>query len=173
MFRPRNASVALGAILMALALLLAGGWVARAQDATPAAGGADAAHPAHIHSGTCDELGEVVFPLAPISATGMTGTVDGATPTTGETMGAETAARVEVSETLVEATLADIVEGGHAINVHESETNIETYVACGDIGGMTPAFEQERQRRGGAGEGGAPRPEAEQAAAVEAADHGS
>ncbi len=101
-----------------------------------------ASHPAHIHTGTCDELGDVVFPLTNVSMMGMMGMMEG-TPETddaamemGETMGAETAVMVETSATMVEAALEDIVEGGHAINVHQSEDNVEEYIACGDIGGM-------------------------------------
>ncbi len=100
------------------------------------------AHPAHIHEGTCDELGEVVFPLTKVSETGMMDGMMGGTPEAdatpmemGEPVGAETAFGVETSFTLVDATLEEIVEGGHAINLHQSEENIEEYIACGDIGG--------------------------------------
>jgi len=119
----------------AVAALLIGGAPATAQDEM-------ASHPAHIHEGTCEELGEVVFPLTDVSMMGMmegmTGGED-ATPTTGdmgETTGAETAIMVETSITVVDASLEEIVEGGHAINLHESKDNIEEYIACGDIGGM-------------------------------------
>ncbi len=102
-----------------------------------------ASHPAHIHTGTCDELGDVVFPLTNVSMMGMmegmmegTPEADDAAMEMGETMGAETAVMVETSATMVEAAMEDIVEGGHAINVHQSEENIEEYIACGDIGGM-------------------------------------
>jgi plastocyanin len=32
--------------------------------------------------------------------------------------------------------LQDIIDGGHAINVHLSAENIDTYIACGNIGGI-------------------------------------
>ncbi len=101
-----------------------------------------AAHPAHIHTGTCDELGDVVFPLTNVSMTGMMeGMMGGedATPMTGEMgemVGAETAMTVLTSATVVDAALEDILAEEHAINLHESEENIEEYIACGDIGGM-------------------------------------
>ncbi len=63
----------------------------------------------------------------------------------GEPVGAASAAMVETSLTLVDAALRDLVEGGHAVNVHESEENIENYIACGDIGGRIatgPGMEQ-------------------------------
>ena len=51
-------------------------------------------------------------------------------------MGAKSAIPVEVSITTVKADLKTIVDGGHAINVHESKDKIDKYIACGDIGGM-------------------------------------
>ena len=63
--------------------------------------------PAHIHSGTCEELGEVVYPLENVQ--------DG------------------TSETTVDVSLEELQEGEFAINVHESEQNISTYVACGPV----------------------------------------
>jgi hypothetical protein len=68
---------------------------------------ADTPQPAHIHSGTCAELGDVVHPLT---------NVEGG-----------------ASETTVVAPLADLQTGDFAINVHESEEAIQNYVACGDI----------------------------------------
>jgi hypothetical protein len=63
--------------------------------------------PAHIHSGTCAELGDVVYPLT---------NVEGGS-----------------SETDVAASLEDLQGGDFAVNVHMSEADIGTYVACGDI----------------------------------------
>jgi hypothetical protein len=86
---------------------------------------ADESHPAHIHSGTCEQLGDVVFPLA-----------DVAHPT-GEEMGPASGHPVKVSEgNRVDVPLQEIIDGGHAINVHLSAEEIGTYIACGDIGGV-------------------------------------
>ena len=63
--------------------------------------------PAHIHSGSCATLGDVVYPLNSV--------VGG------------------ISETSVGVTLADLEGTEHAINVHMSEADIGTYVGCGDI----------------------------------------
>ena len=118
-----------------VAALLVGGAPATAQDEM-------ASHPAHIHAGTCEELGEVVFPLTNVSEMGMmegmmsgTPQADDAAMEMSEPTGAETAFGIETSYTLVDASLEEIVEGGHAINLHESKENIENYIACGDIGG--------------------------------------
>lgn len=89
------------------------------------------AHPAHIHSGTCAQLGDVVFPLSDVSGAIL---VDG-TPMAGEATGPDDNP-VEWSVTTVAAPLADIVSGGHAINIHESAENIGNYIACGSIGGV-------------------------------------
>jgi plastocyanin len=90
----------------------------RAQDT------ADAPHPAHIHSGTCDELGDIVEPLT-----------DVAEDTAGEKFGAAEAVVVKESETDVPLSLSDILAAPHAINIHESADAIQNYIACGEIGG--------------------------------------
>jgi uncharacterized cupredoxin-like copper-binding protein len=88
-------------------------------------------HPAHIHAGTCAQLGDVVAPLSNVSDAAL---VNG-TPVAGAPRGPASAIPVEVSITTVPLALADIISGGHAINIHESAENIGTYIACGNIGG--------------------------------------
>lgn len=85
---------------------------------------AEAPHPAHIHTGTCTELGEVVAPLTDVAVQ------------EGEHVGAETAHAVKTSHTIVDMPLQEIIDGGHAINVHKSADEIDQYIACGDIGGV-------------------------------------
>ena len=85
---------------------------------------ADAPHPAHIHSGSCDNLGDIVTPLTDVTEL-----------TAGEVFGAGSAILVKESETDVALPLGDILSAPHAINVHESAEAIQNYVACGDIGG--------------------------------------
>jgi hypothetical protein len=129
-----------------LALLLGGAGLSQqslAQDAsTPEAHGHDsmsapADHPAHIHFGTCAELGDIAFPLNNLTSGGAAATPEGddvATPDASlatDSEGGEGA----TSSTDVEASLEDIIAGGHAINVHESVENIQNYIACGDVTG--------------------------------------
>jgi plastocyanin len=111
-------SVRLGAVgaLTALALLAPGS----------VAQNGESPHPAHIHSGTCAELGDVVFPLTDVA-----GSADDA-----ERSGAESAIPLESSDTIVDIPLQELIDGGHAINVHLSAEDIGTYIACGDIGGV-------------------------------------
>ena len=92
---------------------------------TPEADTEAEAHPAHIHSGTCDQLGDVVYPLADV------------TYPTGEQMGAAGGHEVKLSEVNhVDVPLQELLDGGHAINVHLSAEEIGTYIACGNIGGV-------------------------------------
>ncbi len=68
--------------------------------------------PAHVHAGRCTNLDpQPKYPLATV--------VDGR------------------SEATVQASLEELTGGGAAINVHKSEAEIQTYVACGDIGGAS------------------------------------
>jgi plastocyanin len=122
-------SFAPAASLVAAFVLMAGVFAsAAAQDATPAAS-STAAHPAHIHSGTCETLGDVVFPLADVALA----------PATAEAVASPAAdglgGAVAESTTTVDIALEDILAAEHAINVHESVENIGNYIACGDVTG--------------------------------------
>jgi hypothetical protein len=127
--------------LFTLAALLAGGMIFLGisggviAQSTPQAmpGMAGESHPAHIHNGSCANLGDVVAPLSNVSAQAM----NNGTPMAmeGQMMGSANAIPVLSSITTVDMALTDILNGEHAINVHESAENIGTYVACGDIGG--------------------------------------
>ena len=81
-------------------------------------------HPVHIHSGTCDDLGDVVAPLSALEQP------------EGDATGPDSARQADRSRTTVDLALTDIIDGGHAINAHESEENISNYIACGDVGGV-------------------------------------
>ncbi len=85
---------------------------------------ADSPHPAHIHEGSCDNLGDVVAPLDNVSFAEAS-----------QVEGSASAIPVKVSDTDVELSLSDILANPHAINIHESDDNIQEYIACGDIGG--------------------------------------
>jgi plastocyanin len=92
-------------------------------------------HPAHIHTGTCAELGDVVAPLTDIAHVGADA----------EMTGAASAIPVKGSVTVVDMPLQEIIDGGHAINVHESAEAIDVYIACGDIGGAVTMDEGEEE----------------------------
>ena len=65
--------------------------------------------PAHIHEGSCENLD-------PSPAYGLSGVKHGASSTT------------------IDAKLAELLDGGYAVNVHKSATEQSRYVACGDFG---------------------------------------
>ena len=72
-------------------------------------GAPKAAQPTHIHVGTCGKINKA--PEYPLLAT-----VDGK------------------STTVVKGvTLAQLLAGHYAVNVHKSTTNLATYVSCGNI----------------------------------------
>lgn len=109
-----------------LGLLAFSGPAVWAQDATPEAVEAEAVapHPVHIHSGNCNELGEVVVPLT-----------DLAQPQ-GDQVGQRRASIAATSFTTVPMTLDAILAEDHAINAHLSADEIDTYIACGELGGV-------------------------------------
>ena len=134
----RNALFALAALLAAGMIFIGvnGGVIAQGTpQASPGMPGMSGeSHPAHIHNGSCANLGDVVAPLSNVSAEAM----NNGTPMAmgGSMMGSTNAIPVLSSVTTVDMAIADILNGEHAINVHESAENIGNYVACGDIGGM-------------------------------------
>ncbi len=75
---------------------------------------ADIAQPAHIHNGSCANLGSVLYPLTP--------------PVNGQ------------SETILDVALTEGILNKLplAVNVHKSESEINIYYACGDIGTAAP-----------------------------------
>lgn len=97
---------------------------------TPVSETAHAAHPAHIHTGTCDALGDVAYPLTDVAVEA------------GDVKGAAGAHPVEVSETVIpDVSVQDLLDGGYAVNVHLSGDDIGTYIACGNIGGVVSTRE--------------------------------
>ncbi len=133
-FSQRRLMLAGAIATLALPSLGAG---ALAQDASASpdiqgqGGAAATAHPLHIHSGTCDQLGDVVFPLGEISTDLM---VDGS-PAGDDSVGSATNEDVELNVTTVAATIDELTSSDHAINIHRSEQAMDEYIACGDIGG--------------------------------------
>jgi hypothetical protein len=144
-FLPMTLIAAAG--LFSLTFMAGGSAVAQQSSGTPGAG-METAHPAHIHSGSCSALGDVVYPLTDVTAAGMMSTpmAGMASPVPTMASGAGVSASPSVGEgdvvaestTTVQVALADISAGGFAINVHESMDQIQNYIACGDITG-TPA----------------------------------
>lgn len=108
--------------------------------ATPTGNEEYAAHPAHIHSGTCEELGDVVYPLndvAPVDFPVEAGTPAAMSSPVAEGRAMASEGVVADSVTTVDTSLDDLLSGEYAINAHESAVNIQNYIACGNITGET------------------------------------
>lgn len=114
-----------------VALALAGTLTVSAQEATPE-GTQSEAHPAHIHSGTCAELGDVVHPLEDVTGGHLEGTPAATPEAADEGLPGDVIAH---SRTSVEANLDDLLSEEHAVNVHESADNIDVFIACANIEG--------------------------------------
>src|SRR4051794_13678954 len=127
--------IRLGAgIALLFTLALAGGVAAQSPSDSPAAPAGSPAgsaapsigditnvpHPAHIHTGSCANLGDVVAPLNDVALVG----------------GSD---RVGASTTDVDLKVADILGSPHAIMAHASAENIGTYIACADLKGDASA----------------------------------
>jgi CHRD domain len=69
------------------------------------------AQPAHIHEGSCPDVGDVLAPLKDV--------VDGTSTTDNVALSLE--------------DLTSVDSPGYAINVHKSAGELDEYVACGDI----------------------------------------
>ena len=114
-----------GIFMMALGLAsLGGSFMAgsggQAQEASPP-------RPSHIHSGDCDEPGEVVQPLNSL------------TVPVGAVSGNSDAVIAEAAFTSISQSLDELLTEDHALKVHLSADQIQTYLACGDIGGAADA----------------------------------
>ena len=97
-----------------------GGAGGQAQEASPS-------RPSHIHSGDCDELGEVIQPLNSL------------TVPVGAVSGNSDAVVAEAAFTSIPQPLDVLLAEDHALKVHLSPDQIQTYLACGDIGGAADA----------------------------------
>ena len=96
-----------------------------------------ASHPSHIHIGTCDELDpNPVMPLNNIEP--ITNADDGDDQQGTNVQGVLTASQVLYAESDDGDQLSwdDMLAQSHSINVHESDENIQNYIACGEIGGV-------------------------------------
>jgi len=135
----------LAVLLVVVALFAFQSTTAIAQDATPGTG-TEPAHPVHIHTGSCDALGDVVVPLNDIVTYNITNSFSfspAATPeansmaTPPPSVSATQTTPVLSSVTRIDGDITDFATGGFAINAHESMENIQNYIACGNIPACT------------------------------------
>ena len=87
--------------------------------------------PIFLYAGSCDDLGDIQWPLNYLMSPG------------GEEGGSSDSDRTEYSFTAnVPLTIDLMLEGDFAINVHESNENLDNLIACGNIGGVADAVGQ-------------------------------
>lgn len=133
----KSLAIATLAVMLTSGLAVSGA----AQDATPAAD-APTGFPNHLHAGTCADLDPApAVPLADLQFPDWVPSLTGAADASIEVVLPDPAdfgnapIPVAVATTEVAVPLADIVGGGHALNVHNPE-NLDDYLACGNIGGV-------------------------------------
>ncbi|MBA3450840.1 MAG: hypothetical protein H0T18_06485, partial [Chloroflexia bacterium] len=115
----KTSSVRVTAVALCLASLggsFLGSAGGQAQEGSPP-------RPSHIHVGDCDELGEVIQPLTFLTVPG------------GDVSGNPDAVVAEAAFTSIPQSLDELLAEDHALKVHLSREQIQTYLACGDIGG--------------------------------------
>src|SRR5215216_76359 len=116
----RAATVFLALSLPALGGSFLDGTRIQAQEVSPP-------RPSHIHNGDCDEPGEVIQPLNSL------------TVPVGAVTGNSDAVVAEAAFTSIPQSLDELLAEDHALKVHLSKDQIQTYLACGDIGGAADA----------------------------------
>jgi len=96
-------------------------------------------HPSHIHVGTCDDLDpNPVMPLNNIEPITSGDDDDDDDEQSSDAQGVLTASQVLYAESDDGDQLSwdDMLAQSHSINVHESDENVQNYIACGEIGGV-------------------------------------
>lgn len=117
-------------VVTALAPLLFGGGAVAGQEV---GGAATEARPSHIHEGTCEALigPDFAFELTDVEVAG------------GEALGEEASVAgvepVAVGFTMLNQSLDSLVATPLAVDVHRSDADDETFVACGEIAGPLTA----------------------------------
>lgn len=123
-------SAVLGAS-MAVALALSGAGVASGQ------ADEDLAHPVYIHEGTCDEIDP--NPVATLNPVTIWLNDEDDDDNTNDVQGSQSAGRVLQSASELsgdEVPFSQVLDNAHVIAVFESETALDTPLACGEVGGI-------------------------------------
>jgi hypothetical protein len=118
-------------VIVAFGLAFSGGVVA-AQDETTT----PPSHPAFIEAGNCGDLD--ANPVATLNNLELIGSSEEATDEEERQVeGTITAAPVLTSTSEeIEVAFDDLLETSHSVTVHLSQDDLQTYLACGEIGGV-------------------------------------
>lgn len=126
---PARSILAFAAAIALLAASIAAGTAVQsaiAQDES------SAGHPSHLHKGTCDQPGEITIPLGNIGNEYINFWDSAATV---ESVGNASAVTVISASTPIDAPLSAFINSEHMLMVHESEENLQYFIACGNVGG--------------------------------------
>jgi hypothetical protein len=127
MHRVHRSLIAAGLLALVVALGF-GATVSGQQPATPQSkveSDGTRTFPASIHAGSCSQLGDTVYALAPVGL-----------PEGGQLVGEPAIPAYESVSTISNAHLDDLANGGFVIPISRSESEIGDVVACGTIGGV-------------------------------------
>jgi hypothetical protein len=92
---------------------------------------AEDGHPVRIHQGTCQSLGPVAFSLAGVNASVE---LDGNIIATPQTINADKAYQVMVSESRITTTIEDLLASDLAVMLYDNDEDMQA-IACGNVGG--------------------------------------
>ena len=117
-------------------MILGGGGIALAAQTEEATD--SPSHPAHIHAGECATLDpNPAAPLNNVEPRLNDTDAEGEDDNPNEPQGTLTATMVLYSDSEdVDMAFDDVLATSHSINVHESDEQIDQYIACGEIGGV-------------------------------------
>lgn len=118
--------------LFCIAVLLIATVMALMDTTTIAAASRATGHPARIHDGSCDATGVVAEQLTGVGATV---TREGTPIPAIEPTGSPMAFPIEISRTVIETRMSDLLESPHAIVVYASDGATDEVIAYGNIGG--------------------------------------
>jgi len=101
-----------------------------------------ASHPVHIHTGDCVNLDpNPIVPLNNIEPRWAAEAEEDAEAAAPQGVLTATSVLSSLTDDFEYSFDDDMLAESHAINVHESDENVQNYIACGDIGGVV--FEDE------------------------------
>ena len=122
---------ALLSLVLVFGVLAAGFSIAQARQSGTPEDGPGTPRPGHIHAGSCANLGDVDYALNNATVDNLEADYSGSEDFVGST----DALPAYASNTTLDVSLDEILSSDHAINFHLSADEIQTYIACGDLGG--------------------------------------
>jgi hypothetical protein len=134
MAKRQSVQAAISSVLVAGGLILASSGIVASQDATEP----PTSHPAFIEAGECTDLD--ANPVATLNELELLGSAEegeGDEEGTRQVEGVLTASPIFTSTSEdIEFSFDDMLDSSHSVAVHLSQDDLQTYIACGEIGGV-------------------------------------